>query len=313
MFFITPLGLLGTIAGLWAVVIRFLRNTIGIRFGLKKLIQYDTALSTKFAEKQLSPFLEGDKYNFDGIYLPTPSNRGDMYGLLCVIKDVLGVYLLNNDNYHWKYVDKLDRKLVEGVYCYSKPEIACEISINYGDTVLDIGAWMGDFSAYACKKGATVYAFEPLPSTLVLLEKTVMYNSDSPGKIIIVPLGAGSETKTMDFMEHLHFPAPSGLITDDSTTIDTMKKISCAFVKLDDWVLANGISKIDFIKADIEGFERDMLKGATNILKQHKPKLSICTYHKQDDPEALTNIILEANPEYNIIYRSMKLFAWVPE
>ena len=72
------------------------------------------------------------------------------------------------------------------------------------------------------------------------------------------------------------------------------------------------INKIDFIKSDIEGYERHMLRGARNILKEHQPILSICTYHLPDDRDVLKKIILEANPNYIILQRKMKLFGFVP-
>ena len=84
--------------------------------------------------------------------------------------------------------------------------------------------------------------------------------------------------------------------------------ISC--VKLDNWATDNKISKIDFIKADIEGAERKMLLGAKDILKYYAPRLSICTYHFPDDPEVIKNIILDANPNYIIDQESHKLFAY---
>ncbi|MDR0859349.1 MAG: FkbM family methyltransferase [Oscillospiraceae bacterium] len=83
-------------------------------------------------------------------------------------------------------------------------------------------------------------------------------------------------------------------------------------VSLDDWATDRNITKLDFIKADIEGFERYMLEGAQQILRKFEPKLSLCTYHCPDDPEVLEALILKANPKYKIIQRKMKLFAFVP-
>jgi len=82
-------------------------------------------------------------------------------------------------------------------------------------------------------------------------------------------------------------------------------------ITLDDWVKQNNISKVDFIKADIEGAERLMLEGSQWILKNYAPKLAICTYHLPDDKEVLTKLILQANPNYKIIHKWKKLYAWV--
>jgi hypothetical protein len=80
-------------------------------------------------------------------------------------------------------------------------------------------------------------------------------------------------------------------------------------ISLDEWAVGHMIPRIDFIKADIEGAERNLLRGATRILQEFKPKLAICTYHLKDDPEVLENIILTANPGYKVYHSSFKLFA----
>ena len=80
---------------------------------------------------------------------------------------------------------------------------------------------------------------------------------------------------------------------------------------LDKFVEDRKLERVDFIKADIEGAERDMLRGACNTLKTFAPKLAICTYHLPDDPEVLENIILKANPDYTVVHTRHKLFAAV--
>jgi hypothetical protein len=80
---------------------------------------------------------------------------------------------------------------------------------------------------------------------------------------------------------------------------------------LDSFVEERGLARIDFIKADIEGAERDMLKGATRVLRDFAPKLAICTYHLADDPVVLEAIIKSANPGYKVVHLRHKLFASV--
>jgi hypothetical protein len=55
-----------------------------------------------------------------------------------------------------------------------------------------------------------------------------------------------------------------------------------------------------FIKLDIEGAEKAALLGAKNIIKQYRPKLAICAYHKFDDFFELPKTIIEINSEYKI-------------
>ena len=42
-------------------------------------------------------------------------------------------------------------------------------------------------------------------------------------------------------------------------------------------------SNLRLIKLDIEGAERDALKGGLKSIRQYRPVLAICAYHKQDD------------------------------
>ena len=78
---------------------------------------------------------------------------------------------------------------------------------------------------------------------------------------------------------------------------------------LDKFIEEHHIDKLDFIKSDIEGGEKELLQGAVNALREMAPKLAICTYHSPRDPELLEEIILTINPKYKVIYTKQKLFA----
>ena len=302
---------ISSVGDAWAFFIRMLSFTVGRKFNIKWLNQYDAKQTGKLAYRKLLPYFDGEKYDINGIFLPAPDedDYGNLSELYCCVKDVLGVYLHNNDDYHYEYVDELDKRLVEGVYCYQNPKESVEIMVNKGDVVLDLGAWIGDFSAYASKKGATVYAFEPLAETRAMLEKTALYNKDNEGEIYIVPLGVGSENESVTFYRYIGHSASSTFLEECAEgSTDT---VQIEVVRLDDWVQKENIN-VNFIKADIEGFEHNMLMGATKILKTQQPILSLCTYHTQNDPLVMQNLILSANPNYKVIQRRMKLFAYVP-
>jgi len=163
--------------------------------------------------------------------------------------------------------------------------------------VIDAGAWIGDFAAYASKKGANVYAFEPSLESVKWLRKTAEMN----GRITVIPAGLGDKEGIFPFES-------SG--DDAANKFDKKGKEKIKMFTLDNWARRNKI-RIDFIKSDIEGFERNMLVGAKEVLKKDAPLLSICTYHLKDDPVVLKKIILKANPNYKIIQKERKLFAYV--
>lgn len=77
--------------------------------------------------------------------------------------------------------------------------------------------------------------------------------------------------------------------------------------------------KVDLIKADIEGYELFMLKGAENTIKKQLPKLAICTYHDINDLIDIMNYISKiSNSKYNFalrhhsnIFSETVLYCWI--
>lgn len=53
-----------------------------------------------------------------------------------------------------------------------------------------------------------------------------------------------------------------------------------------------------FIKMDIESAELEALKGAEEIIRQHRPKLAICVYHKPEDIYTIPGIIRSFRGDY---------------
>ena len=51
------------------------------------------------------------------------------------------------------------------------------------------------------------------------------------------------------------------------------------------------LSKVDFIKMDIEGAERQALSGARQTIATYKPRLAIATEHLRDDPEQIPLLV----------------------
>ena len=171
-----------------------------------------------------------------------------------------------------------------------------------GDVVVDAGSWIGDFAAYASVKGATVYAFEPIEVPYRYLLETARLNAN----ILPVKKGLGdSETRAV-------------MSDDDSYTLGNAILVNgkngsaVELTTVDAFVRDQRLARVDFIKADIEGYERHMLKGAQETLARFAPKLALCTYHLPDDPEVLETLIKEANPAYEVVQKRKKLYAAVP-
>lgn len=191
----------------------------------------------------------------------------------------------------------------EGPYQYHS------VHLNPNDVVIDAGANMGLFSVfsnhyYNCK----CYAFEPVLSTIELLKQNIALNRMENG-IEIVPYALNDKECDMEIQIERDSCSANSFVRAPSVYAGK-ETVHC--ITLDQWANENKIQKIDFIKADIEGAERYLLAGATDVLKNFAPKLSICTYHLPDDPQVLENLILKANPNYKIEHAYLKLYAYVP-
>jgi len=223
------------------------------------------------------------------------------YGFISLIfDDTFLISCFHGDNYDAKIVDRLDKHMIEGPYGYRKEGF--DVTVSKNDIVIDVGAWIGDFSAYASSKGATCYAFEPSSKAFSILCKTAQLNKN----IYPVQKGIGDKESELLLLS-TGLDASNSVVTED----DTVPSEKITIITLDQFVEENKLEKIDFIKADIEGYERNLLKGATQVLKKYAPKIAICTYHLPDDPQVLEKIILEANPDYKIIHLRHKLFGYV--
>ena len=247
--------------------------------------------------------------NLNGIYFPVPDHKDfgeDGFG--SIIIDVLLQHLLQ---FTLEDIKNMDYKFYlvcpEGPYEYNN------VFLNEGDIVIDAGACIGDFSALASYKKCTSYAFEALS---FVQEKYLSKTMEMNKGIILAPYALSDKKKEIEFVFHTE-EIGSSFISDIGRNAGQKKKEfiyeKVQAIDLDSFVNQENLEKVDFIKADIEGAERDMLKGAQSVLKEFSPKLALCTYHLPDDPEVMKELILQANPKYIIEQEFAKLYAYVPK
>ncbi len=81
--------------------------------------------------------------------------------------------------------------------------------------------------------------------------------------------------------------------------------VSCATI--DDIVKQNQLQQAGvgagIIKMDIEGAEMEALHGAVQTLRDHKPLLTLAVYHDYENALLCKDIILAANPSYQVFFR----------
>jgi hypothetical protein len=150
-----------------------------------------------------------------------------------------------------------------------------EFNIDQGDTAILVGASDGIFCLAIIEKVEKIYLFEPDIKWITPLNLTLAPWKE---KVEIIP------------------KCVSNINDSQNVTLDSF----CAARN----------EKINYIQADIEGSEKELLLGAANILeKSQKLKLSICCYHEQTD-QALLSETLRAKG-YNITYSQGYMLMWM--
>ena len=57
---------------------------------------------------------------------------------------------------------------------------------------------------------------------------------------------------------------------------------------------------VNYIKADLEGSEPEMIQGAVKTISKYKPRIAITTYHKKNDADDIYKILKSIDSKYNI-------------
>jgi len=141
-------------------------------------------------------------------------------------------------------------------------------ALRQNDLFLDIGANAGAYSVLAAAKNCQVHAFEPIPNTYLRLVRNFSLN-EGFGKLAAHPKAVGAERGTLRLTTEFdtgNRVVAAGMtdpaIEVETTTLDDVL----------DQVAGAGIEHI-FAKVDVEGYELEVLKGATTFLNSPKVKL----------------------------------------
>jgi len=143
--------------------------------------------------------------------------------------------------------------------------------IREGDYIFDVGTNIGEVAMQLAKRtgmNGKVYAFEPDPEIYQRLSCNLSLNEFKNLKAH--QLGFGNKNETV-------FMSPEVQNNSGGNRIVATQKgsVGVAIQKLDDFVQNNDIKKLDLLKIDVEGYEINVLKGATNTIEKFRPRLFV--------------------------------------
>jgi len=146
----------------------------------------------------------------------------------------------------------------------------CSRIVRPGDTVIDIGANIGVVSLLLSSlvgKTGKVHSFEPNPQLHEMFENTMRRNSATNVTLHRVALGAGRSTLSLSYP--LDNFGGGSLIARQ--VLANTKTVDVPVVPLSDALRDEDLSSLKLIKIDVEGFEPEVLRGASDILDKVRP------------------------------------------
>ena len=172
------------------------------------------------------------------------------------------------------------------------------IKPGLNEVYVDLGAYNGDtikeLLEFTYGKYASIYALEPDRKNFKKLAKFV----DGMSHVYAYNAAAWC------IDGELPFAAKSGRQSAISAESSNMVKALSV-----DSILGRKAATI--IKMDVEGFEREAIWGAAQIISHYSPKLMVSLYHRNEDIFELPLLIKTLNPSYKLYIRhQLYIPAW---
>jgi FkbM family methyltransferase len=183
------------------------------------------------------------------------------------------VDLRSRTEYESFYTGEYDTQILKTLLDRARP----------GWVVFDVGANVGFYSVPLAKHlqsfgSGQLYSFEPVPSNYKrLLENLALNHATDSCEVIQLGLSDRSGTAKITLREDFQSGSDTGnaaiVIADGQDA--KFNTISITLRALDDFVRERGITRIDYIKVDIEGHEDIFFEGAKDSLARFRPLIQM--------------------------------------
>jgi FkbM family methyltransferase len=214
------------------------------------------------------------------------------------------------------------RAVMEKDMYFSLPEF----SGDFNEIFVDAGAFVGDtVERFIWENLGTfrhIYAFEPGNKQFAALERRVARLAEEwafdSASVSLVKAGLAEAEGEMDCTYVDDFPIRHGLVSRvKGNARPSDPALTSRICTLDGYL---GDRPVTFIKADVEGMEMSLLKGAVRAIQRNKPKMALCVYHYPSDLFSIPEFIRAIVPDYRFslrqhapIFGDFVLYCWCDE
>jgi len=155
-----------------------------------------------------------------------------------------------------------------GAYCIEELDVIKDsFKNNPAKIMVDIGANIGHHSLFSSTIAKEVHSFEPFPIVIEKLVEKITINSIT--NIIVHPYGLGNEDANLYYYPPINCNSGTGSFISVKTESD--QAIKLPIKSGDKYFVESELTNIGYIKIDVEGFERFVLRGLQKILARYRP------------------------------------------
>lgn len=282
----------------------FFKGDLGAVEAFRGLLPWRAPLSNDFDYSSLivRHFLKDKNYAFNPVnflgyelnYLPTDFTGDDEQAkAFCVAADMVA-QIVSSDQ-----------------YCARE-------FIKENATIIDVGANIGIFSLFAhyLSRSGNVYAFEPTPKIFAILKRNVNANNLAQN-VHIINKALGDKDKKIMLLRSADALESGNRIVDSNFVIGGKGGVvdfeEASMMTLDKFIQENDIKKVDFIKIDAEGYEKQIIEGAKEAIKRFSPVIACSAYHLKNDEVEIPKLVLSLNNKYDYRFerrREKDLIFW---
>jgi FkbM family methyltransferase len=172
---------------------------------------------------------------------------------------------------------------------------ALKSTLKPSDVFYDVGANIGYFSLLAAHLGVrNIVAFEPLARLARRAEENVALNGFSD-IVRVVPLGLGEARGAVQYQPGPDWNSGAGRVQATSKPGDG---VTVELTTLDEFLIETGGPPATVMKIDVEGFEANVLRGASRLLAERPPRVIVfegdCSPAGELEDRELSRILLNA-------------------
>lgn len=174
-----------------------------------------------------------------------------------------------------------------------EPYVCRIFTPNSGDVVLDVGAHIGYYTvkvAQTVGSHGIVIAVEPDPRNLKILQKNIVSHQLKNVRLVNDALSHSSGYRTFKNCANPLFSRLTNKASKQATATSMMVKVNT----IDNLCEEMGISRIDWVKIDVEDSASDVLKGGSKTLKE--PTNIVVEVPDNQTLEVLTKLMYSFKP-----------------